>query len=79
MIRQGSPTENFVYMMRLMVFLTATESLKAFEPQAKTNCYATLRVSAVPTMLPEEPPLVRMAAEELNIKFTPIAGNHALG
>ena len=35
----------------------------------------TLKVTAVPSMLPENPPLVRIVAEEMTIQFTPIATN----
>ncbi len=78
MIRQGSPTEYFVYMVHDAPYgLPDRDTVikGVIEPQTKTKRYVTLRVSAVPNMLPEKPPLVRMVAEEFNIKFTPIAEN----
>lgn len=78
LIRQNSPTEYFVYMVHDAPYgLPDRDTVikGIIEPQTKTKRYVTLRVSAVPNMLPEKPLLVRMVAEEFNIKFTPIAEN----
>ncbi len=78
LIRQGSPTEYFVYMVHDAPYgLPDRDTVVkgTIEPQTKNKRYVTLKVTAIPNMLPEKPPLVRMVAEEFNIKFTPIADN----
>jgi hypothetical protein len=78
LIRQGSPTEYFVYMIHDAPYGLPDRDtvIKAtVEPQTKTKHYVTLKVTAIPNMMPEKPPLVRMLAEEINLKFTPISEN----
>ena len=43
-----------------------------FEPQSKGKPYITMTVRAVPDYIPEKPPFVRMTAEEMNVKITPL-------
>jgi hypothetical protein len=77
-IRQGSPTEYFLYMVHDAPYGLPDRDtvIKAvIEPQTKNKHYVTLKVTAIPNILPEKPPLVRMIAEEFNVKFTPIADN----
>jgi len=78
LIRQSSPTEYYVYMVHDAPYGLPDRDtvLKGtIEPQTKTKHYVTLRVTAVPEMLPQKPPLVRMIAEEMIIKVTPIGNN----
>ena len=78
LIRQGSPTEYFVYMVHDAPYgLPDRDTVikGTIDPQTKNKHYVTLKVTAVPNMLPTKPPLVRMVAEEIHIKFTPIGDN----
>lgn len=45
------------------------------EIQSRNRPYLTLRVTAIPDAIPAKPPLVRMIAEEMTIKFTPLPNN----
>ena len=77
LLRQGSATEYFVYMVHDAPYGLPDRDtvLKGtIEPQTKSKPYVTLRVTALPDMLPAKPPLVRMVAEEMSIKFTPLPG-----
>lgn len=42
------------------------------EPQTKVKRSITLKVTALPNFLPVAPPLVRMPAEDISIKFSPL-------
>jgi len=42
------------------------------DPYSVKKGYASLKLKAVPDFLPEKPPLVRMLAEDMTIKFTPL-------
>jgi hypothetical protein len=78
LIRQNSPTEYMVYMVHDAPYgLPDRDTVikGTIEPQAKNKPYVTLRVTATPDALPAKPPLVRMIAEEMTIKFTPISDN----
>ncbi len=78
LIRQSSPTEYYVYMVHDAPYGLPDRDtvLKGvIEPQTKTKHWLTLRVTAVPDMLPAKPPLVRMVAEDMTIRVTPIGTN----
>ncbi|HQV22489.1 MAG: hypothetical protein H6996_05620 [Moraxellaceae bacterium] len=78
LIRQNSPTEYMVYMVHDAPYgLPDRDTVikGIIEPQAKNKPYVTLRVTATPDALPAKPPLVRMIAEEMTIKFTPVGVN----
>lgn len=45
------------------------------EPQSRENRTFVIRVKAFPDLIPEAPPLVRMKAEDMLIRLTPLAGN----
>ena len=78
LIRQNSPTEYLVYMVHDAPYGLPDRDtvIKAtVEPQAKNKPYVTLRVTAVPDAQPAKPPLVRMLAEEMTIKFTALPNN----
>ncbi|MDO8417989.1 MAG: hypothetical protein Q7S87_17440 [Agitococcus sp.] len=45
------------------------------EPQSPTKRSLALKVVALPDFLPLKPPLIRMPAEDISIKLTPIANN----
>ena len=77
LIRSTSPTEYFVYLVHKApaglpdrdVILHAEVEL-----QTASRNYVTLRVKADPNLLPTKPPLVRMPAEDLAVKFIPLVG-----
>ena len=78
LIRQNSPTEYVVYMVHDAPYgLPDRDTVikGIIEPQGKNKPYVTLRVTAIPDALPIKPPLVRMVAEEITIKFTPLPDN----
>jgi hypothetical protein len=78
LIRQNSPTEYMVYMVHDAPYgLPDRDTVikGTIEPQTKNKPYVTLRVTATPDALPAKPPLVRMIAEEMTIKFTPTGDN----
>ncbi len=78
LLRRVSPTEYYMYMVHRApgglpnrdVILHAT-----VEPQAKGKNYLLLRVKAVADYMEQRPPLVRMPAEDMTVKFTPLSGN----
>jgi hypothetical protein len=81
LLKRVSPTEYYVYLVHKApaglpdrdVILHAT-----IEPQSQSKNYITLKVQADPRYLPAKPPLVRMIAEDLSFKFTPLEGNDLL-
>ena len=78
LLRQNSPTEYVTYMVHDAPYGLPDRDtiLKGIiEPQTKNRHYLTLRVTAIPDMLPVKPPLVRMIAEDMTIKFTPLPDN----
>ena len=78
LIRQNSSTEYVVYMVHDAPYgLPDRDAVikGTIEPQGKNRPYVTLRVTAIPDALPAKPPLVRMVAEEMTIKFTPLPDN----
>lgn len=78
LIRQNSATEYVVYMVHDAPYgLPDRDTVikGTIEPQTKNRPYVTLRVTAIPDAIPAKPPLVRMVAEEMTIKFTPLPDN----
>lgn len=75
LIKRVSPTEYYVYMVHKApaglpdrdVILHATVEL-----QTMTKNFVVLKVQSEPSYLPPKPPLVRMIAEDLTFKFTPL-------
>lgn len=75
LLKKVSPTEYYVYLVHNApaglpdrdVILHATVEL-----QTASKNYLTLKVQADPNYLPLRPPLVRMIAEDLSFKFTPL-------
>ncbi len=75
LLRKVSATEYYVYMVHRAPFGLPDRDVilhALVEPQTDSKNYAVLKVSAVPDFLPTKPPLVRMKAEDLAIKFTPL-------
>lgn len=81
LLRQVSATEYIAYMVHNAPYGMPDRDviLRAMiEPQGKGHPYAVLRVNALPGYMPLQPPLVRMPAEEMQIRFTPQPGNKVL-
>jgi len=75
LIQQRSPTEFIIYMVHEAPYgLPDRDAVLQgiVEPQTKTKRSLTLKVSALPNHLPVKPPLVRMPAEDMNVKFSPL-------
>lgn len=75
LIKQVSPTEYYVYMVHRAPYGLPNRDVilhAQVEPQTTDKSYVILRVKAVPDMLPLQPGLVRMPAEDMTIKFTPL-------
>ncbi len=73
-LRKDSPTEFLAYMVHeAPVGLPDRDTILKItvEPQSKGKNWVVMHVSAMPTFLPEKPPLVRVKAEELTLRFTP--------
>ena len=49
------------------------------EPYTVKRGYASLKLQAIPNYLPEKPPLVRMIAEDMTVKWTPMGGGKIHG
>jgi len=48
------------------------------EPYTAQKGYALVRINALPDYLPPKPPLVRMQAEDMVVKYTPLGKNKTL-
>lgn len=78
LIRQDSPTDYYVYMVHDAPYgLPDRDTIlhATVEPQSKGHPYVVLRTSAAPDLKPPRPPLVRILAEEMTIRLTPLPGN----
>lgn len=78
LLQQKSSTEFIIYMVHKAprglpdrdVILHAV-----IEPQSLTKRSLSLKVVALPDFLPAKPPLIRMPAEDISIKLTPLAND----
>jgi hypothetical protein len=78
LLQQKSSTDFIIYMVH-----KAPQGLPdrdvilhgVIEPQSTTKRSLALKVVALPDFLPQKPPLIRMPAEDISIKLTPIANN----
>lgn len=78
LLKQVSPTEYYLYLIHRAPYGLPDRDVilhAVIEPQSKTRSYVLLTVNAVPDFLPLQPKLVRMPAENMTIKFTPMASN----
>lgn len=75
-VKKVSPTEFYYYVLHdAPVTLPDRDAFirVTVEPYSSRKGYAALKLKAVPDFLPEKPPLVRMIAEDMLVKFTPIS------
>jgi len=78
LIEQKSPTEFIVYMVHEAPYGIPDRDAVLqgiVEPQSPTKPVLTLKVTALPDFLPHKPPLVRMPAEDMTVKFSPLPNN----
>lgn len=76
LLRKESATEYVVYMQHDAPYGLPNRDtvLRAVvEPQAKGRPYVLLKTTALPDLMPPQPPLVRVTAEEMTIRITPIS------
>ncbi|RZU38406.1 hypothetical protein EV700_2337 [Fluviicoccus keumensis] len=74
LLKQVSPTEYFLYLVHNAPYGMPDRDVilhAVVEPQTATQPHVLLRVRAEPDYMPLQPPLVRMPAEDMNIRFTP--------
>ncbi len=75
LVQQKTPTEFIVYMVHEAPYGIPDRDAVLqgiVEPQTKTKRSLTLKVSALPNYMPTKPPLVRMPAEDMSVKFSPL-------
>ncbi|WP_107866060.1 hypothetical protein [Agitococcus lubricus] len=76
LIKQVSPTEYYLYLVHRAPYGIPNRDVilhAIVSPQTDTQNYILLTVKAAPEMLPIQPKLVRMPAENMTIKFTPLS------
>jgi hypothetical protein len=81
LLKQVSPTEFIVYMVHnAPIGLPDRDTVLrgVLEPQTRSKPYLTIRVSAIPDYIPKRDSLVRMPAEEISVKLSPITANKVL-
>lgn len=75
LLRRISPTEYHLYMKHRAPHSVPNRDVPALlriEPQTATNRTLTVAVRAIPDLVPEHPPFIRMRAEDMIIRVTPI-------
>jgi len=78
LLRKESATEYVVYMQHDAPYGLPNRDtvLRAVvEPQTKGRPYVLLKTTAMPDLMPPQPPLVRVTAEEMTIRITPISAS----
>ena len=78
LLKQVSPTEYYLYLVHRAPYGLPNRDVilhVVIEPQTSKKPYVLLTVKAAPNFLPIQPKLVRMPAENMTIKFTPMANN----
>lgn len=78
LLKQVSPTEYYLYLVHRAPYGIPNRDVilhAIIEPQTSKKPYVLLTVKAAPNYLPVQPKLVRMPAENMTIKFTPLANN----
>ena len=78
LLKQVSPTEYFLYLIHNAPYGMPDRDVilhAVVEPPNTEQPFVLLRVNAVPDYMPLQPPLVRMPAEDMTIRFTPLPEN----
>lgn len=77
LLRQVSPTEFYVYLVRRFPSpLPDHDTILrvSLQPYNKREGHAIVRMESVPDYIPPKPPLSRMAADDLTVRWTPMPG-----
>lgn len=78
LLRKVSPTEYYVYLVHRAPFGLPDRDVilhATVEPQSPGHPHAMLTVKADRDYLPLRPPFIRMRAEDMTFRFTPLPGN----
>ncbi|HEX5360577.1 MAG TPA: hypothetical protein VFW49_05735 [Fluviicoccus sp.] len=78
MLKRVSATEYYLYLKHRAPIGQPNRDVilhAVFEPQSGQNKALVMHVNAAPGYLPEKPKLVRMPAEDMTVKVTPLPGN----
>lgn len=78
LLKQVSPTEYYLYLVHNAPYGMPDRDVilhASVIPPTPDNPVILLHVRAEPGFLPEQPPLVRMPAEDMTIRFTPLPEN----
>ena len=81
MLKKISPTEYIIYVQHHSPYGVPDRDIAlrmVFEPPTPSRPYLTVRTTAVPDFIPEKPPFVRMMAEDMVAKLTPLPDNKLL-
>lgn len=76
LLKKISPTEYMLYVVHDSPYGVPDRDIvlhMVIEPQTAGRPYITLRFNAVPDYIPEKPPYVRMMAEDMVARFTPVS------
>lgn len=80
-LKKVSATEYYIYVVHDSPYGVPDRDIAlrmVFEPQTPSKPYVSVRTTAVPDFIPEKPPLVRMMAEDMVAKLTPLPGGKIL-
>lgn len=75
LLKKVSPTEYYFYVTHDSPYGVPDRDVAlhiVIEPQTPTRHFLSLKISAVPDFIPERPPFVRMIAEDMTAKVTPM-------
>lgn len=75
LLKKVSPTEYYFYVTHDAPYGVPDRDIilrMIIEPQTPSRPYLTVKFNAVPDYMPEKPPFVRMLAEDMSAKITPM-------
>jgi hypothetical protein len=81
LLRKDSATDYYYYMVHRAPYGLPDRDVilhAIVEPQTSTRKFISLIITSEPNMLPLKPPLIRMTAENMRIKISPLADNQVL-
>ncbi|PTQ88899.1 START domain-containing protein [Agitococcus lubricus] len=81
LLKKVSPTEYYFYVTHDAPYGVPDRDVAlrmVLEPQAPNKPYMTVKINAVPDYIPERPPYVRMQAEDMTCRVTPLPNGKLL-
>ena len=81
LLKKVSATEYILYVVHDSPYGVPDRDIilrMTIEPQSPSRPYLQFRLNAMPDYIPEKPPLVRMLAEDMVARFTPMGGGKFL-